>query len=43
MTINVDVFLKVSLPILAKGMLGIFFVMGVILLSTFALNAIFKD
>ena len=42
MNISIDNFL-ISLPILAKGMLGIFFVIGIILLCTLALNAVFKD
>ena len=40
--ISVDNFL-ISLPILLKGMLGIFVVIGIILLCTMALNAVFKD
>jgi hypothetical protein len=43
MNINVKDFVEISLPILAKGMLGIFFVIGIILLCTVALNAVFKD
>ncbi len=43
MTINVKDFVEISLPILAKGMLGIFVVIGIILLCTMALNAVFKD
>lgn len=43
MTINVKDFVEISLPILVKGMLGIFVVIGIILLCTMALNAVFKD
>jgi len=43
MTFNVKDFVEISLPILAKGMIGIFFVIGIILLCTFLLNAVFKD
>lgn len=42
MNINVGAFME-SLPILVKGMFGIFVVMGIILLCTFVLNAVFKD
>ncbi len=42
MEINVTAFVE-SLGILVKGMFGIFVVMGIILLCTFALNAIFKE
>lgn len=39
---NVQAFLD-TLPIMGLGMLGIFVVTGVIVLSMYVLNALFKD
>ncbi len=39
---NVQAFLD-SLPLMGIGMLGIFVVTGVIILSMYALNSLFKD
>jgi len=39
MNINVDAFLE-TLPVMGKGMLGIFIVTGVIVLAIYILNAV---
>ncbi len=39
---NVQAFLD-TLPIMGLGMLGIFVVTGVIIVSMYVLNAVFKD
>ncbi len=40
--VNVEAFLD-TLPIMGLGMLGIFVVTAVIILSMYVLNAVFKD